>query len=164
MIKEKETGLPEKQTAIKELVQKGILSQPECDACIRALKSEASEKGVFFRDKSIVADYRGVENCEMLGGKGFKVFLILENRTPEYMSLRARIMLNGVIVEGNESLLADIPPRSKILVSHAFFYEGLKPLDIKALKHVKEVGYMFQYYDSKGKVVGNARKAATISL
>ena len=160
----KEISIEEKVTAIRSLVEKKVLSQSECDTCIRALKRESSEKGVFYRDKFIAVNYRGHENCEMLGGKGFKVYLIIENRTSDLLSLRARILLNGVILERSECILAEIPARSKILVSHAFFYDTLKPLNIKALKHVQEIGYMFRYCDMKSKSVGEAKKTATLSF
>lgn len=160
----KETSIEDKVTALRSLVEKKVLSQPECDTCIRALKRESSEKGVFYRDKFIAVNYRGHENCEMMGGKGFKVYLVIENRTSDPLSLRARILLNGVILEKNECIMAEIPARSKILVSHAFFYDSLKPLDIKALKHVQEIGYMFRYCDLKSKTIGEAKKNAVLSF
>ena len=153
-----------KRQALSSLVAEGVLTPKDFSACIRAIERTSMEKGPIYRDKFITVDYRGYEKSQMLGGSGFKVHLIIENKTQSQITIRARTLVNGVIVEKDELISSDIPERSKIIASASFFYDKLKPLDIKTIQDVEEISFLFRCIGEQYKEINKAKRMAKIML
>ncbi len=153
-----------KQDALAALVEDGILTSQEYKACLRAVERTSSEKGFIYRDKFIAVEYRGYEKSQMVGGSGIKIHLIIENKTQLPLTIRARVMVNGIIIEKDENMVSDIPEKSKMLVSIAVFFDKLRPLDIKTVQDIEEVSFLFRCIGENYKEVNKAKKRAVIVL
>lgn len=153
-----------KKDALAALVADRILTSQEYNACLRAVERVSSEKGFIYRDKYITVEYRGYEKSQMVGGSGIKIHLIIENKTQTPLTIRARVMVNGIIIEKDENIVSDIPEKSKMLVSVAAFFDKLRPLDIKTVQDIEEVSLLFRCIGENYKEVNKAKKRAVIVL
>ena len=153
-----------KKDALAAMKADGVFTAQEYNACIRALERVSSEKGVIYRDKYIGIEYRGYEKSQMIGGMGIKIHLIIENRTAAPINLRARILVNGIIVEKDETILTDIPEKSKIIANVAFFFDKLKPIDIKSPADIEEIAFLFRCLGKDYKEINQAKRIARITL
>ncbi len=158
------TDLETKLEALQILVEKEILTKHDFDLCARALKRKNTEKGLIYRDKLIAVYYRGLEEQQMLAGKGVKVYLVIENRTNEPITVKARKSVNGIIVEKDDTISNHLPEKAKVIETPAFFFEKLKAVDVESIRDIQELSFLFRYEDDHFREIGKAKKPSVIQI
>ena len=153
-----------KKEALNVLVEKGILTEAEYHNCVKAIEKQKTDKGIFYKDKCIGVSYRGYEVQNMFGGKGIKIFIIVENKTPEVTSVRCRLSVNDVIVDNDHSISSQIPPKSKIIAEVVIFFDKLKVLDVSNVTDIESISFVFTTMNKQRQELAQAKKPAKIYL
>lgn len=158
-----------KEAALQLLVDKGVLTKRDFTACMKAIRSfsktkKSSDKSVIYEDDYIAVTYKGYEEQNMLGGNGIKLFLIIENKTDQVFSVRARKSINGFITDKDLTLSSDIPEFSKVIENTTFFYTNMKFMDINSLAEVENISFLFRCVDKHYKEINVAMRPAVITL
>ena len=139
--------LDTKEEALKLLVDKGILTQTDFEKCKKALSKKAAEAGLIYHDKTISVFYKSTQEQQMLGGKGIKVYLIVENKTKEPITIKATCAANGIIMEHDIQLVSNLLGKAKAIVEVVYFFNKLSVIDIHSIKDLKTVSFCFSAYD-----------------
>ncbi len=153
-----------KSDSLQELVDLGILTKHDFELCIRALKRKETEKGLIYRDKYIAVEYRGFEEQDNYNGKGIRLMFVIQNRTSEPLNVKARICVNGVIVEKEASISTRTPEKSKVIEDASVYYDTLHVIDVNSIDDIEDISFLFWSTDSKYKELNRARKPVSVIL
>ncbi len=153
-----------KSDSLQELVDLGILTKHDFELCIRALKKKETEKGLIYRDKFIAVEYRGYDEQDNYNGKSIRVKFVVQNRTAEPLTVKARVYVNGVIVSKEEDISRRTPEKSKVIEEAIVNYDTLDVIDVKTVEDIEDISFLFWTVDSKYRELNKAKKPVSVVL
>lgn len=100
----------------------------------------------------------------MLAGKGVKIYLIVENRTKEPLSIHGTFGVNGVIVENDYICASKLIGKAKVIVELGIFYRKLSIIDVSSIDDIESFSYGFWSLDMNGQKLNNLEKLKDMML
>lgn len=150
-----------KENELRILVQRGILTEDECQKCISVIndlkdssKNIPSEptapkriRKVVFEDNRIKLTYKGIgKNTNLLFGDGIRIIFTIKNKTSHDISVSANdIMINEIVVETSCYIAAKVPANKSIVDYVFLYYSKLNDCDVYCIGDIVNVTFDLKY-------------------